>query len=63
MMFLGTDFSLGLNGFSLALVEFSDGLTPPKDVAHPRVTHAHHAHRYQVGEHGENYVISAHNRR
>lgn len=54
----GTDFAFGLNRFGLTLVEFTNGLTAPQDVAHSWVAHAHHAHRYQVGEHGENDVVS-----
>ena len=55
---IGTHFAFGLNRFGLTLVEFTNGLTAPQDVTHSWVTHAHHAHRYQVGEHGENDVVS-----
>jgi hypothetical protein len=32
---IGTHFAFGLNRFGLTLVEFTNGLTAPQDVAHP----------------------------
>jgi hypothetical protein len=53
-----TYFALRLDGLGLALAQLPNTLTPPKDVAHSRIAHTHHAHRYQVSEHGENDIIS-----